>query len=206
MVQLRPSAVQPALDPPAEPDAGADDAALVAAACADPAQFALLYERYVGPVYRFCYIQLGSRVAAEDATSEVFLKALAALSDFRGGSLPGWLLQIARNTVIDQHRRKKPVTSIEDRHDLAGREQTPEDAAVSAEAREALRRALADLPHHQRTAVVLQLAGWSGEQIAGALGKSRTAVYMLRVRALARLAKTLRAAGWRGEDLIDAQR
>ena len=203
MVQLRPSAVQPALDQPVEPDAGADDAALVTAARADPTQFAPIYERYVGPVYRYCYVHLGSRVAAEDATSEVFLKALAALPGFRGGSLPGWLLQIARNTVIDQYRHKKPIASIEERHDLAGREQTPEEAAAGAEARLALRRALAALPDEQRTAVVLQLAGWSGDQIAGALGKSRTAVYMLRVRALARLEKTLRAAGWRGEDLID---
>jgi RNA polymerase sigma-70 factor (ECF subfamily) len=204
MVQLRPSAGNAALDQSAGPDAGADDVALVAAARADPAQFALLYERYVGPIYRFCYIQLGSRMAAEDATSEVFLKAIAALPGFRGGSVPGWLLQIARNTVIDLYRRKKPVSSIEERHDLAGREQTPEQAALTAEAREALRRALAALPDDQRTAIVLQLAGWSGEQVAQALGKTRTAVYMLRVRALARLEKSLRAAGWRGEDLIDA--
>ena len=206
MVQLRPGAARPAQDRPAEPHAGADDAALVAAARADPSRFGAIYERYVGPVYRFCYIQLGSRVAAEDATSEVFLKALAALPGYRGGSLPGWLLQIARNTVIDLHRRKRPVTSIEERYDLAGRERTPEEEALGAEAREALRRALAVLPDEQRTAVVLQLAGWSGDQVAAALGKTRTAVYMLRVRALARLGKTLRAAGWRGEDLLDACR
>jgi RNA polymerase sigma-70 factor, ECF subfamily len=203
MVQLRPSADRPALEQPAAPGV-ADDATLVDAARADPEQFALLYERYVGPVFRYCYVQLGSRAAAEDATSEVFLKALAALPRFRGGSIPAWLFRIARNTAIDHYRGRRPVTSIEDEYDLAGGERTPEEAALGAEARVALRAALAALPDDQRAAVVLGLAGWSGEQIGAALGRSRTAVYMLRVRALARLAKTLRAAGWRAEDLLDA--
>src|SRR3712207_45846 len=114
MVQLRPCAGPVALAQPSEVDASADDATLVAAARAEPARFALLYERYVGPIYRYCYVQLGNQAAAEDATSEVFLKALAALPRFRGGSLPGWLLQIARNTVIDARRRRRPVAPIED--------------------------------------------------------------------------------------------
>ena len=206
MVQLRPSAGSGAGDQPSETDASADDATLVAAARAEPAQFALLYERYVGPIYRYCYVQLGSQAAAEDATSEVFLKALAALPRFRGGSVPGWLLRIARNTVIDTRRRRRPAAPIEDVDELAGREQTPEEAVVGAAERQALRAALAALPDDQRTAIVLQLAGWSGDQIGAALGRSRTAVYMLRVRALARLAKSLRAAGWRGEDFIHEQR
>ena len=205
MVQLRPSAGSGTRDQPSEADASADDATLVAAARDEPAQFALLYERYVGPIYRCCYVHLGNQTAAEDATSEVFLKALAALPRFRGGSVPGWLLQIARNTVIDTRRRRRPATPIEDVDELAGGEQTPEEAVVDAAERHALRAALAALPDDQRTAIVLQLAGWSGDQIAAALGRTRTAVYMLRVRALARLAKSLRAAGWRGEDLVDEQ-
>ena len=186
------------------PDQGSaaqvDDAALVAAAQAEPEQFALLYERYVGPIYRYCYVQLGSRAAAEDATSEVFMKAFAALPRFRGGSVPGWLLRIARNTVIDAYRRRRPVQALEDADDVAVSAPTPEDAAVANAERRALRAALAELPDPQRSAVVLQLASWSGEQIAAALGKSPAAVYMLRVRALARLAKRLRAGGWHQKD------
>ena len=47
-----------------------------------------------------------------------------------------------------------------------------------------------------RTAVELQLAGWSGEQIAGALRRTPAAVYMLRARALARMEQSLRRSGW----------
>lgn len=202
MVQLGSRAAQTAQDQRAVDENDVDDAALVAAARTDPACFGLLYERYVGPIYRFCYVQLGSAPAAEDATSEVFLKALAALPGFRGGSAPAWLFQIARNVVIDSYRRRRPVASIEERYDLAGSEPTPEQAALAAAAAGALRDALAALPDDQRTAVTLQLAGHTGEQVAEALGRTRTAVYMLRVRALARLAKSLRAAGWCAEDLV----
>ncbi|MGI9149442.1 MAG: RNA polymerase sigma factor [Chloroflexota bacterium] len=67
-----------------------DDAVLVTAGRADPAAFGALYERYVRPIYRYCVHQLGSREVAEDATGEVFLRALAALDSYRGGWLrPG---------------------------------------------------------------------------------------------------------------------
>ncbi len=49
----------------------------------------------------------------------------------------------------------------------------------------------AELPPEQRAAVELQLAGWSGEQIAAALGRSPAAVKMLRFRALQRLRTAL---------------
>lgn len=63
-----------------------DDAALVADARSQPEKFAVLYERYLNQVYRYCYLRLGSREAAQDATSETFLKALAGIGRYRGGS------------------------------------------------------------------------------------------------------------------------
>ncbi|HET9660954.1 MAG TPA: sigma factor [Thermomicrobiales bacterium] len=51
----------------------------------DPAAFAPLYRRYITPIYAFCFQRLGARELAEDATSQTFLKALAALSGYRDG-------------------------------------------------------------------------------------------------------------------------
>jgi RNA polymerase sigma-70 factor, ECF subfamily len=173
-----------------------DDAALIAAARADPRRFDAVYERYVGPIYRYCYLNLDQRAAAEDATSEVFLKAFGAIGGFRGGSVAAWLFQIARTTVIDVYRRRRPNAPLDEVAEIADRADTPETLVVAAARRAALRAALADLPDDQRAAVELQLAGWSGEQIAAALNRSASAVYMLRTRALARLARALRQAGW----------
>src|SRR6187401_1002254 len=86
---------------PARPDADLDDATLVAAARANRQAFRPLYERNVDTIYRYCLLKLGSREAAEDATSEVFLRAVARLETYHGGPFAGWLFRIAQHVVAD---------------------------------------------------------------------------------------------------------
>ncbi|MBI4498224.1 MAG: sigma-70 family RNA polymerase sigma factor [Chloroflexi bacterium] len=172
-----------------------DDAALVTAVREDPQAFASLYERYLGPVYRYCYVRLGSREAAEDAASEVFLKAFAGISGYRDGVFAAWLFRIAHNVVVNSHRRRadRPLELTENAVDAAP---TPEESALARAEREALAAALAALPDEQRAAIELKLAGWSGAQIAEALGKSEAAVKMLRFRGMERLRHLLADTGW----------
>ena len=175
----------------ARADAKANDAALVAAARADPQAFAALYERYLGPVYRYCYVRLGSREAAQDATSDVFLKAFAGLSGYRGGVFAAWIFRIAHNVVTDRHRRRRPTEPMEAAGDTEDAGSTPEEVAVAHAEREALRRALAALPGDQRSAIELRLADWPDDRTAVALGKTVAAVKKLRSRAVRRLRKVL---------------
>ncbi len=175
--------------PPAAAEAGtASDEELAAAARSDPLAFAPLYQRYLDPVYRYCYGRLGEREAAEDATSEVFMKAFANLHRFRGGIFAAWLYTIARNVLIDHHRQHHATESLES----AERDQPPLPAAGSAEEdRLALLTALAELPEEQRAVLELQFAGWPGEKIAAMLGKSPAATRMIRHRAVERLQQLL---------------
>lgn len=168
-----------------------DDDTLATAARADPQAFAALYERYLGSVYRYCYVRLGSREAAQDATGDVFLKALAGLSGYRGGRFAAWIFRIARNAVTDRHRRGRPTEPIEAARDLEGAGSTPEEVAVAHAERETLLRALATLPDDQRAAMELRLADWPDERTAAALGKTVAAVKKLRFRAVRRLRKVL---------------
>ncbi len=172
---------------PTEPD----DAALVTAARVDPRAFAGRYDRYVGPVYGYCYTRLGDREAAEDATSEVFAKALAALGGYRDRTFAAWLFRIARNVVVDVHRRRRATEPLAAAGEAPDPDRTPEEVIVGREECAALRAALARLPDDQRVAIECQLAGWSGQQTADALGRSADAVKMLRFRAHARLRKLL---------------
>lgn len=167
----------------------ADEAVVVARARRDPAAFAPLYRRYYGPVCRFCYLQLGDRDAAEDATSLVFSKALAALPrlEYREGSFSGWLFTIARNVVATDRRARRRYAPLEEAVEIEDADPTPEEAVVEAEARRVLRALLGQLPDAQRQVVELRLAGLTGAEIAGALGKSHAAVRMLQVRAVDRL-------------------
>jgi RNA polymerase sigma-70 factor (ECF subfamily) len=177
-----------------------DDAALVAAARRERRAFALLYRRYADRVYRYCYARLGSREAAEDATSETFTRALAALDRYRDQSFAAWLFRIAHNVVIDLQRRRRPTAPLDaanERHD-PGR--APDEIAIARDAGARVRAALAQLPEEQRAAVELPYAGWSGQQIAEILGRSPDAVKMLRYRAITRLRGLLTAAGMQPEE------
>jgi RNA polymerase sigma-70 factor, ECF subfamily len=167
--------------------AGEDDAVLVERARRDPQDFAPLYGRYVDAVYRYCYRRLGGREAAEDATSAVFAKALAALPAYRDGSFLGWLFAIAHNVVADVHRRRRPEGPLAAVGDPVDAAPTPEEAALAADERRSVRALLATLPTDQRRVLELRLAGLTGAEIAAVLGRSVAAVKMLQLRAMTRL-------------------
>jgi RNA polymerase sigma-70 factor, ECF subfamily len=163
-----------------------DDGPLIMAARADPQAFARLYERYVGRIYRYCYVRLGSREPAEDATSEVFLRALRGLTGFRDGLFVAWLFRIAHN-VVQNALRQRPAQSLDVAADRADAAPLPDREAEARAERAAVRDALDRLPEQQRAVVELQLAGWRDEEVAKALGKRVGAVRTLRYRALERL-------------------
>ena len=172
-----------------------DESALVDAARADPRAFAALYHRHVSAIYRFCYRRLGTKEAAEDATAQVFTKALGGLAGYRGGSFQGWLFAIAHHVVVDEVRSTRldvPLTAAAASIDPGP---GPEEVGVDAEASRTLRALLAQLPLEQRRVVELRLAGLSGVEIAAALGRSHGTVRNLQHRTLLRLRALLGSTG-----------
>ena len=176
-----------------------NDATLVRAAQADVRAFGPLYERYLGEIYRYCHVRLGDREAAEDATSEVFLKALRALDGYQGGTFIAWLYKIASNVIVDIYRRRhrQLVYPIETADYIEDGAPTPEMEAITRAEHTELCDAMALLPHEYRTVLEMQLAGWRGEQIASAMGRSPAAVKMLRFRAMTRLREVVCSLGQR---------
>ena len=163
------------------------DEALVQLALRDRQAFGLLYDRYVTPVYRYCYGRLGGREQAEDATSLVFARALAALPAQRGPSVRSWLFAIAHTVVINMRRDAAPDYPLDDALDLPDPGPSPDELAAEAERRSSVSRALTHLPEEQRRVVELRLAGMTGPEVAAALGRSHDAVRTTQRRALARL-------------------
>jgi RNA polymerase sigma-70 factor (ECF subfamily) len=144
------------------PDAHEDEeATVVAAQGRDPVALTLLYERYVRPVYRYLYSQIGDAADAEDLTSQTFLSALEALPRYRHrGQFAAWLFVIARRKALDYFRRSRPQVDLDtlplraDGADPAGQVKQSQDwqdlsqriAALSAEEQDLLRlRYVADL-------------------------------------------------------------
>ncbi|MCD6028313.1 MAG: transcriptional regulator, LuxR family, partial [Thermomicrobiales bacterium] len=163
------------------------DEAIVARALHDRQAFGLLYDRYVDPVYRYCYGRLGSREEAEDATSLIFARALAALPTHRGGSFRSWLFAIAHNVVLNARRDAPRHHQLAIVVELADPGPRPDEMAEAAERRRSVSEALALLPEEQRRIVELRLAGLTGPEVAAALGRSHDSVRTTQRRALARL-------------------
>src|SRR5689334_2657283 len=87
------------------------DRSAVERARRDPRAFEALYRKYVAQVYSFALYELRDTHAAEDATAQVFLRALSGLPRFReqadgtDSSFRVWLFQIARNVLSNEKRR-----------------------------------------------------------------------------------------------------
>jgi RNA polymerase sigma-70 factor (ECF subfamily) len=76
-------------------------------------ELARLFDEHVWDVYGFAAYRLGNRADAEDVTQQTFERALKAWDRFDPSlATPRtWLLAIARNLVIDHHRRDRSSLS-----------------------------------------------------------------------------------------------
>lgn len=167
----------------------ASDADLARRAVIEPSSFSALYQRYADRIFRHCYRKLGTREAAEDATSLVFTKALSAIGRFDSsrGTFASWLFSIANNVLTDQFRVERRYLAVSDLPDSIDQSQTPEEVAVAREQAGDLRRALAKLAPREREAIELRLAGLSSTEIAQVLGCRKNTVAQAQYRAIGRL-------------------
>jgi RNA polymerase sigma-70 factor, ECF subfamily len=163
------------------------DAELVALAQRDPHAFARLYTRYLDPIHRYCYRRLGSREAAEDATSLVFAKALSALPCYHDSSFRSWLFTIAHHVIVDRYRDTHAEQSLEMAAEVLDDAPSPEALAIAADEGRSVSALLAHLPEHQRRVVELRLTGLTGAEIAQTLGRTPANIDVTQHRAVARL-------------------
>lgn len=81
--------------------------------------FEKIYEHFLPEIFRFITLQVSTRHAVEDLTSEVFIKVYRFLDKARVNSatIRPWIYRIARNTLIDYYRKtakNKANVSIDD--------------------------------------------------------------------------------------------
>jgi RNA polymerase sigma-70 factor, ECF subfamily len=192
-----------------------EDAGLVrAVASGSEDALVQLYDRYSGAVYATARRLTTDRGLAEDVVQETFLALWnrAEQYDPTMGSLPAWLLTIARNRTIDRLRalgRRPPTMPVSDvalfdESDTATLERLVAGGAVVGagqplmgpaaildenELRTSLAVALAELPDVERTVLVLAYRDeLSQSEIAERLGwpigtvKTRTRRALFRMR------------------------
>jgi RNA polymerase sigma-70 factor (ECF subfamily) len=164
----------------------------------DRAEFARLVDAYSAPLYRLGLRMLGNEQDAEDVLQNTFLSALTHLSGFEGrSSILTWLYRIAVNESLMTMRRGKPEvniddadTSDDDTEDLAQSQfvdwgSLPEDMLLSSEGKQALDRAIQNLPENLRMVFLLRdIQELSIKETAEALGltESNVKIRLLRAR------------------------
>ncbi len=159
-----------------------------------PPDFSEWFRDHQPTVYRYVRFRIANREAAEDVTSQVFMKALKALDryDPNRAAPRTWLLRIARNAVTDHLRSLKRRSSLHvslDRvPDLVADVPSQEERVLREERIEALLNASRELkPADQEILSLRYGAGLGNREIAEALKISGNAVAVRLHRALARL-------------------
>jgi RNA polymerase sigma-70 factor (ECF subfamily) len=162
--------------------------------CRLPPDFSQWFRDYQPTVYRYVRFRVASREAAEDVTSQVFMKALRALDryDPERAAPKTWLLRIARNAVTDYLRSLKRRSSLHvslDRvPDLVADVPDQEERVLREERIEVLLNASRVLRKPDQEILSLRYgAGLGNQEIADALKISANAVAVRLHRALARL-------------------
>jgi RNA polymerase sigma-70 factor, ECF subfamily len=168
------------------------------AAGGDREAFADLFGVYAQPVTRLCRRMLGSDAEAEDARSEVFLRARTALDGYDAQRpFRSWLLAIAAHHCIDQLRRRALEGRLFDPADfdeatLPSAAPSPLGSALARERRDGLLAALDALPARHRAPLVLRyFAELPYAAIAELLGVGVRDVGVVLYRAKLRLREAL---------------
>ena len=174
------------------------DAELAARAGAgDRVALEALYRRYVRRIWRYGWFRTHCREAAADIVQETFVRVARSAAGFEGrSSFATWLFAVARSVAIRQARvdRAHRATAT----DQAILRLVPADAGRGdrlerEDTRQAVRRAVAELPGAQRDAIVLsELSGLSIREAAEVLGWSESRVKVTLFRARRRLRDLLK--------------
>jgi RNA polymerase sigma-70 factor (ECF subfamily) len=152
--------------------------------------FAAVYDEHVWRVYGFFAYRTRVRADAEDLTQQTFERALRAWSRYDAGraSVSTWLLAIARNLLIDQHRgdrgdRQQRLDDPDGDNDLV---QAPDRPDIGLEPD--LERALAGLGAREREIVALRFGGdLNGPEIAELTGLTLANVQQILSRSLRKM-------------------
>jgi RNA polymerase sigma factor (sigma-70 family) len=167
-----------------------------------PGSFEQWYQDHRASVYRYVRFRVATREAAEDVTSDVFLKALRSFPRYDASlaSPRTWLLRIARNAVTDHlralRRRGSLHVTLDRVPDLVADIPSQEERVLRQERIQALLNGNQTLrPADQEMLALRYGAGLDNAEIAESLGISPNAVAVRLHRALKRLKQAVEDQG-----------
>ncbi|OKY88786.1 MAG: RNA polymerase subunit sigma-24 [Bacteroidales bacterium 55_9] len=143
----------------------------------DRAAISQLIDRHTHRVRDYIRMMVKDNDVADDILQETFIKAVRVIDEGRyadTGKFLSWILRIAHNQVIDHFRSQKNAKTVSESdagYNMLGTlrfaERTVEDAMISSQIEEDVRRLIDRLPAEQREVVVMRYySGLSFQEIA----------------------------------------
>lgn len=155
----------------------------------------LMFERHHDELHRAALRTCRDPEAAEDLVQEALLRLMLEV-DAKGApdNTRAWLHRVIANLAISLGRRstvrRKYASALVSRDEPA----TPEAIILHHEARSAIASAMEMLPERARAALLLSASGYSGVEIAAAIGRSDCATRTLMSRARVKVRERVAAA------------
>jgi RNA polymerase sigma-70 factor (ECF subfamily) len=170
------------------PDVTVDETLLVRIQQGDHEAIIAAYDRYFTPLFHYARLKIGDSATAEDVVSEVFVTLLECAGTRRAPHthLRGWLFQVARHLIAQQHSkiRQIPLAELEEWMP-APSEMNPETAVSDLLDMQRVRRALHMLTTDHQEVLILRFGQrLSLQETADIMGKSLSAIKSLQFRAM----------------------
>ena len=154
-----------------------------------------LYEYHRLGIFRYLFYRTGDIQTADDLTSEVFLRMIRALSEYRLEEVvfQAWLFRIAHNLLNDHYRKMSVRNDVELEENIMIDPQATRSRPVEHSLNSVtLQKALDLLAGEQRDVIVMRfITGMPITEVAQTLNKSEDAVKGLQRRALTNLRNVL---------------
>lgn len=154
-----------------------------------------LYEAHRVELLVFLYRMTHERETAEDLLQDTFVRLI---HESRAGRMPDavrpWLYRAAANAAISRSRRRAVWSRLMPRLVERREPAPPESEALRAERDTELHAALAKLAPDGRAALLLAAQGFTGLEIAAAIGRTEGATRTLLCRSRVQLRLVLEAA------------
>ena len=175
-----------------------------AAPRADSTWIGQAYEAYAGELAAYVAHRFGGHVIPEDVVHEAFARLVRETSAGRAPlDVRPWLYRVAHNLVVSELHRPIRFTSAEGAS--PAREAISSSAEMDLDASSLspeLQQALAALSRAARISILMAADGYSGREIATAVGRSELAARALLCRARRTLREILGASGLGGSGLV----
>ena len=157
---------------------------------ADEASYSQLVDIYSSRMYGYFYRLTGSRDVSDELLSELFVKLVEKIGQYRGGSFDSWLFRVASNLFYDhlRQRQRQQVLIEEHAKQLMDEEKEPAKGD-GGEQFDRLQRQLGKLDEETRELIMLrfysdlsfkEIAEMRGEPIGTTISKVHRGLQKLR--------------------------